>query len=524
MARGRRPAREERQRPRKWSRGGFQGRSRKRRRDADQEDERPHAPGPGALVYDPETDRYYPANSTPWHIVHGSAGRAPGPSSSSSSSSSTVAANPVSGSSKTAENTTSSRDRSKASSNDACDKAFASRRIQGRYLGIINDGLCRRELGMASAFMPTARFLRSALPGLEVRQQISTGKGYPFVMEGNRIVFANQIQDSIYFSSIPVDKSEEFATQARESYATMHYPGLNNGHAIAASSADDNSLCFVSVPFGQKSVYTSIYSFSSILHWNWVCPRTPDAVACAFPEFRSSNSPRIAMAVEKRLAVYDNPTGGQPQQFSTRSDIRSLAFVDGAQSVLCGTRSGAIVHADLRDRSKQVWNPCTTQRLVNWLRPLRTFNEQHVLVSFSPVLAPSGNGKTRGQNDFEDLIARFDRRMLNKPLLTFADHVGDHTPETPAVSRDERLLSALGRDGTVRIWDVANAKLVTEKPLPEATKSGPRFCTMVACLDYPNAGRRRVARNLQAVTLWCGYPAQGQFYGLEATARACSHA
>ena len=165
--------------------------------------------------------------------------------------------------------------------------------------------------------------------------------------------------------------------------------------------------------------------------------------------FLSTNETRGTRKVCLQNTHRENAYDGVRQD---GSDLITHNFGDMEErSLLFGYRNGTLGSWDSRQRDLSI------------ISNVRSFNKALGSISHIRPLVHSPYGLVIGCTQTKmdtDVLFRFDRRFLTRPVCTYEGHRCAHYAQCqPAVDRDERVLTACDLDGCLRVWDLASGEL-----------------------------------------------------------------
>ena len=178
----------------------------------------------------------------------------------------------------------------------------------------------------------------------------------------------------------------------------------------------------------------------------------------------------ISHGSDKSVHIYDSDTWLMSRASSVTlpqsSDLITLAWGDSSEtSLLLGFRNGSLHFWDSRTSSRQtLLNLRNFRRGAGSLAYIRSLES----VPHGVVL-----GYTQGQAR-DSLLCRMDMRFRLKPVCVYEGHNAQHYVSCmPDIDLQERVVTACGVDGVVRIWDLATGALWKSVALPEVSAEEP---------------------------------------------------
>lgn len=139
--------------------------------------------------------------------------------------------------------------------------------------------------------------------------------------------------------------------------------------------------------------------------------------------------------------------------FSERQSIFCMTFKPDGQTILSGTRKGAIYCSDFRDRPSTryaykiklgEWSVCHVRQLQN---------ENEIVCS-----------------GYDDRLLKIDLRT-KRPVTCYVEHVNRCSKTPFTVDEGMGVVCCTGQDATTRLWDLHCGSLLTSFPCPAKTRA-----------------------------------------------------
>jgi WD40 repeat protein len=166
------------------------------------------------------------------------------------------------------------------------------------------------------------------------------------------------------------------------------------------------------------------------------------------------------------VIVWDRPEGKEIRRWHVKGWVYALALSPDAQQLLVSERLPLIFDSG-RYAATKLWDPATGEMKRDLAAHVK--QEHMAAAAFSPdgkLLAIVRGGEANGQSGKVTLI---DPANGNKLRETNPGHLDGATDV--AFHPDGEYVASTGRDTTVRIWKVADAKLVKELGKPRGGQS-----------------------------------------------------
>lgn len=182
------------------------------------------------------------------------------------------------------------------------------------------------------------------------------------------------------------------------------------------------------------------------------------------------NSVNAAIGTNFGVSLINLETGRSSMAYPSKSDVLSQQFDLSGNILLCGTRKGAIVAIDVRQRQPKCFEvsartpaskiQCPHKKT---RRNLNSSNAVFMSSAVCSVVALQSDEQYFFGSSMNGSIKLFDRRFLNRDIQSYEGHVNSHSHIQLGVDPSETFVLSGGEDFFVRIWSIKTSELIFEE-------------------------------------------------------------